>query len=54
MFIPGDNDVGGEGRDFAAQWKTDRYQKHFSNITDIHNFGFVDYVKVQLFIVKHS
>lgn len=46
IYIPGDNDVGGEGRDFIAQWKVDRYQKHFGNITDLQKFGFIDYVKV--------
>ena len=39
--------MGGEGRDFVAKWKTDRFQKHFGNISNLHNFGGVDYVQVK-------
>jgi len=46
IYIPGDNDIGGEGYDMALAWKVKRYEKHFGNISDVVKFGFVDYAKV--------
>ncbi|CAC5361904.1 MPPE1 [Mytilus coruscus] len=48
IFIPGDNDIGGEGRDFRTQKKVDRFVKSFENITGVTTFGFIDYIKVWL------
>lgn len=52
VYIPGDNDIGGEGRDFMTSKKVHRFQQHFGNVTDIIKFGFIDYVKLN--IVAHS
>ncbi|XP_052817791.1 uncharacterized protein LOC128243849 isoform X1 [Mya arenaria] len=48
IYIPGDNDIGGEGRDFVHAWKSDRYEEHFGNISDVIRFGFVDYAKLNV------
>lgn len=45
IYIPGDNDVGGESRDFRTQKKVDRFVKHFENLTGVATFGFIDYIK---------
>ncbi|XP_052068551.1 uncharacterized protein LOC127707834 isoform X2 [Mytilus californianus] len=45
IYIPGDNDIGGEGRDFRTQKKVDRFVKNFENITGVSTFGFIDYIK---------
>ena len=48
IYIPGDNDIGGEGRDLITQRKVNKFQHHFGNITDIIKFSFIDYIKVSL------
>ena len=46
IFIPGDNDIGGERIDFRTEKKEKRFERHFENITGAVKFGFIDYVKV--------
>lgn len=48
IYIPGDNDIGGEFRDFRTQKKVDRFVKHFENLTGVTTFGFIDYIKVYM------
>ncbi|XP_052068550.1 uncharacterized protein LOC127707834 isoform X1 [Mytilus californianus] len=48
IYIPGDNDIGGEGRDFRTQKKVDRFVKNFENITGVSTFGFIDYIKLDM------
>ena len=50
IFIPGDNDIGGELPDIRTESKEKRYTRHFENITGIVRFGFIDYVKVCVFL----
>ncbi|CAG2210329.1 uncharacterized protein LOC143045029 isoform X3 [Mytilus galloprovincialis] len=45
IYIPGDNDIGGEGRDFRTHKKEERFVKHFENMTGVSTFGFIDYIK---------
>ncbi|XP_076073428.1 metallophosphoesterase 1-like isoform X4 [Mytilus galloprovincialis] len=46
IYIPGDNDIGGEGRDFRTHKKEERFVKHFENMTGVSTFGFIDYIKI--------
>lgn len=48
IYIPGDNDIGGEFRDFRTQKKVDRFVKHFENLTGVTTFGFIDYIKLDM------
>ncbi|XP_041364904.1 uncharacterized protein LOC121380170 [Gigantopelta aegis] len=48
IFIPGDNDIGGEGRDYRTPWKMSRYEESFGNISGLVNVGFVDFIKLDL------
>lgn len=48
IYIPGDNDIGGEGRDFVTQQKKDRFEQHFQSIVDIIKHNFIDYIKLDL------
>lgn len=48
IFIPGDNDVGGESRDFRTQKKVHRFESHFENVTGVITFGFIDYIKLDM------
>lgn len=52
IYIPGDNDIGGEWRDFMTERKVERFERHFGNMTDIIKFGFIDYIK--LHILTHA
>lgn len=49
IYIPGDNDIGGEGRDFRTRKKEERFVKNFENMTGVSTFGFIDYIKVWLY-----
>ena len=46
-MIPGDNDIGGEGRDFRTPFKVKRFERHFQNITGFDRHGFIDFMKVR-------
>ena len=46
IYIPGDNDIGGELPDIRTVEKEKRFERHFENITGLVKFGFIDYVKV--------
>src|SRR6218665_473602 len=51
VFIPGDNDVGGEGFEMKEKWKLDRFFKSFDqngnrSSSDVINVKFVDFLKV--------
>ncbi|CAG2210330.1 uncharacterized protein LOC143045029 isoform X1 [Mytilus galloprovincialis] len=48
IYIPGDNDIGGEGRDFRTHKKEERFVKHFENMTGVSTFGFIDYIKLDM------
>ncbi|KAJ8318830.1 hypothetical protein KUTeg_003921 [Tegillarca granosa] len=48
IYVPGDNDVGGEYRDMRTEKKVDRFVKHFEELLGIVKFGFVDYIKLDL------
>ncbi|XP_052261926.1 uncharacterized protein LOC127865904 isoform X2 [Dreissena polymorpha] len=48
IYIPGDNDIGGEDYDIPFQWKRDRYERTFGNVSDLIKFGFVDYAKLDI------
>ena len=50
IYIPGDNDIGGEGRDYKTQWKVNRFEENFEKITGLVNVEFVDFIKVMLFV----
>ncbi|XP_053392739.1 metallophosphoesterase 1 homolog isoform X2 [Mercenaria mercenaria] len=52
IYIPGDNDIGGEGRDFMTTRKVERFERNFGNMSEIIKFGFIDYVK--LHILTHA
>lgn len=48
IFIPGDNDIGGEGFEMIEDWKVERFFKHFpTNL--VTNVQFVDFVTVKEF-----
>ena len=46
VYIPGDNDIGGEGADFRTKFKVSRFERHFENLTGVVNAHFVDFIKV--------
>lgn len=51
VFIPGDNDVGGEGFEMKEKWKFNRFFKNFDRIdnrssSDVINVKFVDFFKL--------
>lgn len=46
VYIPGDNDIGGEGFDFRTQFKMGRFENHFENLTGIVNAFFIDFIKL--------
>ncbi|XP_067672644.1 metallophosphoesterase 1 homolog [Haliotis asinina] len=48
IFVPGDNDIGGEGRDFRSPFKITRFENHFENLTGIERVGFIDFIKLDL------
>ncbi|XP_046566490.1 LOW QUALITY PROTEIN: metallophosphoesterase 1-like [Haliotis rubra] len=48
IFVPGDNDIGGEGRDFRSPFKIARFENHFENLTGIERVGFIDFIKLDL------
>lgn len=48
IYIPGDNDIGGELPDIRTEVKEKRYTRHFENITGVVRFGFIDYVKTDV------
>lgn len=49
MYIPGDNDVGGEGFDPREEWKVNRFRKFFSaTSSQVVSVKFVDFIKVQI------
>ncbi|XP_035826961.1 cell division control protein 1 [Aplysia californica] len=48
VIIPGDNDIGGEGRDFRTPFKVDRFEKHFENLTGVVKHGFIDFMKLDI------
>ena len=48
IYIPGDNDVGGEGFDPRQEWKVNRFHKYFSvDSPDVETAKFVDFIKVR-------
>ena len=48
IFIPGDNDVGGEGFVQRQDWKVDRFHKYFSaDSSDVDTVKFIDFIKVR-------
>lgn len=56
VFIPGDNDVGGEGFEMKEKWKFNRFFKNFDRIdnrssSDVINVKFVDFFKVCVQVV---
>ena len=47
VFIPGDNDAGGEGVDPRQDWKVKRFHKFFTaDNPDVETVKFVDFIKV--------
>ncbi|XP_062593192.1 uncharacterized protein LOC134254673 [Saccostrea cucullata] len=46
IYIPGDNDVGGEFRDFRTPEKVDRFVKHFEQVDGIVQHKFIDFIKI--------
>ncbi|KAL4239722.1 hypothetical protein ACF0H5_000525 [Mactra antiquata] len=48
IYIPGDNDIGGERSDFVTERKVQRFQKHFGDIMELVKYSFIDYIKLDL------
>ncbi|KAL3876746.1 hypothetical protein ACJMK2_034543 [Sinanodonta woodiana] len=48
LYLPGDNDIGGEGRDVRTVMKIKRFVNHFEELEGVVKFGFIDYVKMDL------
>ncbi|KAL5017824.1 hypothetical protein ScPMuIL_003546 [Solemya velum] len=48
IYIPGDNDIGGEGRDRRNLNKIDRFENHFESLIGITRHAFVDFIKMDL------
>ncbi len=49
LYVPGDNDVGGEGADPRLDWKVTRFHEHFaSHDPDMEIVKFIDFIKVLL------
>lgn len=46
IYIPGDNDIGGEFRDYRTPQKVDRFEKHFEQVDGIVRHEFIDFIKV--------
>ncbi|KAK7112446.1 uncharacterized protein [Littorina saxatilis] len=46
VYIPGDNDIGGEGFDFRTKFKISRFERHFENLTGVVNVHFIDFIKL--------
>lgn len=44
VYVPGDNDIGGEGADFRTPFKVSRFENHFHNLTGVINVHFVDFI----------
>ncbi|CAG5129770.1 unnamed protein product [Candidula unifasciata] len=52
VVIPGDNDIGGEGGDLRTFFKVNRFEKHFENLTGAVSHGFVDFLKLDIRMMK--
>uniref|UniRef100_K1R919 Calcineurin-like phosphoesterase domain-containing protein n=1 Tax=Magallana gigas TaxID=29159 RepID=K1R919_MAGGI len=50
IYIPGDNDIGGEYRDYRTPQKVDRFEKHFEQVDGIIRHEFVDFIKPVAYI----
>jgi hypothetical protein len=50
IYIPGDNDVGGEGMDFRTKFKMSRFEHSFENLTGVVNTFFIDFIKVSVLV----
>ncbi|ESO84243.1 hypothetical protein LOTGIDRAFT_229698 [Lottia gigantea] len=48
VYIPGDNDIGGEGRDFRTRLKEARYESYFENIDGVVKTDLVDFLKLDV------
>ncbi|KAK6170039.1 hypothetical protein SNE40_018526 [Patella caerulea] len=48
IYIPGDNDIGGEGRDFKTFKKVSRFENHFGNVSGVVNTRFIDILKLDI------
>lgn len=45
IYLPGDNDIGGEGDDFVTPSKIERFNKHFSTQSE-YNSSFIQFIVV--------
>ena len=52
VYIPGDNDIGGEGADFRTKFKISRFERHFENLTGVVNVHFIDFIKVSSYCLS--
>lgn len=48
IYIPGDNDIGGEYRDYRTPQKVDRFEKHFEQVDGIIRHEFIDFIKMDV------
>ncbi|KAK7498476.1 hypothetical protein BaRGS_00010136 [Batillaria attramentaria] len=44
VYVPGDNDIGGEGVDFRTPFKISRFERHFANLTGVVSAFFIDFL----------
>ncbi|XP_025080618.1 cell division control protein 1-like isoform X2 [Pomacea canaliculata] len=53
IYVPGDNDIGGEGGDVRTPGKIRRFESHFENTTGVVKVHFLDFIKLN-WQVYHS
>ena len=46
IYIPGDNDIGGEGADLMEAWKIQRFDNHFQDSIDSASYKQAQILKV--------
>lgn len=48
VYVPGDNDIGGEAGDFRTPFKVNRFERHFHNLTGVVNAFFIDFIMLDI------
>ncbi|XP_077980442.1 uncharacterized protein LOC144435707 [Glandiceps talaboti] len=48
LFLPGDNDIGGENNDHITETKVKRFEEHFGTMSEVVTYKYADFLKVNL------
>ena len=52
IYIPGDNDIGGEGHDFRTKEKIARFERYFEYLTGSVKYRFTSFFKVSKILLN--